>query len=532
MITRLKRFKDKDTRKLIAVILAGKMTAVVILLGLMKGAGWYFDSAAGAATGAPLHHANDFVSPINTVWVLVTAFLVFFMQAGFMGLEAGFARSRETVNVLLECVFDTCLCGLLYWAIGFAFQFGAGNGLIGHQYFFLHGMTPAYGSTSVAFLAFWLFQFAFADTASTVTSGAMVGRTGFKGDILYSICVSGFIYPIFGHWVWGPGGWLENGNGFFFKGFAGGTFFRDFAGSTVVHTVGGMVALAGAIVLGPRLGRTFKRDGGGPMPAHDLTWGAIGGVILWFGWYGFNPGSTLSAMDWEGIGRVAANTTIAACAGGMVAVLFVYPQTKKWDLGISVNGFLGGLVAITCPCYWVSPFGAVMIGAVAGIVVPLGINLLEHLRIDDPIGAVPVHAFAGIWGTLSLGFFATGGYGIPTPDGTDTSTTVKGLFYGGGLNQLKAQFVGSFACVLIVTSVALTIMYGIKHIRGSWNLRIDKDGELEGLDITEHGTPAYHIEFGYGSSYTTPTGSTVIGGGGLSRPPIDLGEEKAEPQKV
>ena len=236
----------------------------------------------------------------------------------------------------------------------------------------------------------------------------MVGRTGFKGDILYSACVSGFIYPIFGHWVWGPGGWLQNGNGFWFKDFAGGDFFRDFAGSTVVHTVGGAIALAGAIVLGPRLGRVFKRDGGGPMPAHDLTWGAIGGVILWFGWYGFNPGSTLSAMDWEGIGRVAANTTIAACAGGMVAVFFVYPQTKKWDLGISVNGFLGGLVAITCPCYWVSPFGAVMIGAVAGIVVPLGINLLEHLRIDDPIGAVPVHMFAGIWGTLSLGLFATG----------------------------------------------------------------------------------------------------------------------------
>ena len=290
MITRLKRLKDKDQRKLIGVILAGKMTAVVILLGLMKGASWYFDSAAGAATGAPAHVANDFVSPINTVWVLVTAFLVFFMQAGF-------ARSRETVNVLLECVFDTCLCGLLYWAIGFAFQFGVGNGFIGHQYFFLHGMTPAYGSTSVAFLAFWLFQFAFADTASTVTSGAMVGRTSFKGDILYSITVSGFIYPIFGHWVWGPGGWLENSNGLIFKHLGNGVFFRDFAGSTVVHTVGGMIALAGAIVLGPRLGRTFKRDGGGPMPAHDLTWGAIGGVILWFGWYGFNPGSTLSAMD-------------------------------------------------------------------------------------------------------------------------------------------------------------------------------------------------------------------------------------------
>src|ERR1700687_5905758 len=209
MIKRLKRLKDRDSRRLIAVLVGGKMMGLVILLGMMKGVSFFFDTAAGAAPlHAAAHAADDFVSPINTVWVLVTAFLVFFMQAGFMGLEAGFARSRETVNVLMECVFDTCLCGILYWAFGFAFQFGNGNGLIGPQYFFLHGMTPAYGTTQVAFLAFFLFQFAFADTASTVTSGAMVGRTGFKGDIIYSACVSGFFYPIFGHWAWGPGGWL------------------------------------------------------------------------------------------------------------------------------------------------------------------------------------------------------------------------------------------------------------------------------------------------------------------------------------
>src|SRR4051812_34941349 len=328
MRTRLARLKDKERRKFIAVIFAGKMLALPIIIAAMWGGSFLFETAAGAATGAPVHVADEFVSPINTVWVLVTAFLVFFMQAGFMGLEAGFARSRETVNILLECVFDTCLCGLLFFAVGFAFMFGEGNGWIGHQYFFLHGATPAYGATGVSFRAFWLFQFAFADTASTVTSGAMVGRTSFKGDILYSICVSGFIYPIFGHWVWGPGGWLENSGGTIMQHFGGDVWFRDFAGSTVVHTVGGVIALAGAIALGPRLGRTFKRDGGGPMPAHDLTWGAIGGVILWFGWYGFNPGCTLSAMDWEGIGRVAMNTTIAACAGGMVAVLVVYPMTK------------------------------------------------------------------------------------------------------------------------------------------------------------------------------------------------------------
>ena len=509
--TRLRRFREQEVRRRFGVLLGGKMLGIVALLGVIKGFAWFFESAAGASTlQSAGHTADDFVSPINTVWVLVTAFLVFFMQAGFMALEAGFARSRESVNVLISCIFDTCVCGILYWAIGFAFQFGAGNGFIGHQFFFLHGMTPAYGSTGVSFLAFWLFQFAFADTASTVTSGAMVGRTSFKGDILYSVCVSGFIYPIFGHWAWGPGGWLGNTMGWF-SGFVNndaGIVFRDFAGSTVVHTVGGFIALMGAIVLGPRLGRKFKRDGGGPLPPHDLTWGAIGGVILWFGWYGFNPGSTLSAMDWEGIGRISANTTIAACAGGMTAVLWVYRKTKKWDLGISVNGFLGGLVAITCPCYWVSPGGAVWIGAIAGIVVPLGIELLEYLRIDDPIGAVAVHGFAGIWGTLSLGLFATGQFGIPTPDGTDTTHVVTGVLYGDhSWDQLKAQFVGSMTCVVVVSLVAFIIFRIIKTIPGTWNLRVTKDGELEGLDIHEHGTPAYHVEFGQGMTYTTLTGA-------------------------
>src|SRR6266404_9560704 len=221
MNTRLQRLRLKETRRLWAVLLAGKMLGILAVLGLMKVTGWYFASHAGAGTlGDVTHQANDIINPLNTVWVLVTAFLVFFMQAGFMALEAGFARSRETVNVLMECVFDTCLCGILYWAFGFAFQFGVGNGLIGHSNFFLHGATSTYDyggtlDTGVAFLAFFLFQFAFADTASTVTSGAMVGGTGFKGDILYSTCVSGFIYPIFGHWVWGPGGWLGNTMGWF-----------------------------------------------------------------------------------------------------------------------------------------------------------------------------------------------------------------------------------------------------------------------------------------------------------------------------
>ena len=262
----------------------------------------------------------------------------------------------------------------------------------------------------------------------------MIGRTDFIGDILYSICVSGFIYPIIGHWAWGPDGFLANmgqsatPNAFthFLPNF--GMNFHDFAGSTVVHSIGGWIALAGGIMLGPRIGRKFKRDGGGPMLPHDLTVGVIGGFLLWFGWYGFNPGSSLSAMDFGGIGRISANTTLAACTGGLAAEFFLYFRIKKWDCAIITNGFLAGLVAITCPCYWVSPTGACILGAVAGVMVVLGIDLLEFLRIDDPIGAWPVHALCGVWGTLSLGFFACGQYsaagsspsGIPTIDPTGT----------------------------------------------------------------------------------------------------------------
>jgi Amt family ammonium transporter len=443
------------------------------------------------------------VNPLNTVWVLVAAFLVFFMQAGFMALEAGFARSKESVNVMMECIFDTCLCGVLYFIMGFAFEFGVGNGIIGHSYFFLHHTTADYNGTGVAFFAFVLFQFAFADTASTITSGAMVGRTSFKGDILYSLAVSGFIYPLTCHWIWGPGGWLGNTMGWFNGLVPDGVVFRDFAGSTAVHTVGAVLALAGAMALGPRLGRRFARDGGGPMPPHDVNIAAIGAVMLWFGWYGFNPGSTLSAMDWEGIGRVAMNTTIAASAGGLAAVFFVYPRSKKWDVGTTINGFLGGLVAVTAPCYWINPGGAFIIGAVAGVIVPLATDLIEHLRIDDPVGAVPVHGACGIWGTLAVGLFASGDFGIPTPTGADNASPVTGLFYGGGLGQLEAQAIGSISCIVAVGILAFSVMYGIRHIPGSWNLRVAEQGELEGLDEYLHGTSAYHLELGGGASYSS-----------------------------
>ena len=334
----------------------------------------------------------------NTIWTLVAAFLVFGMQPGFVLLEAGFARKEQTVNVLVESYLRYLhlrhpflrhrLCFYVRTREWFCRMGRRSPGRRGRKALVLPAKLPGYRrrhqvSTHPSHTGSLQFAFAW-DTTSTVTSGAMIGRTGFRGDILYSIGVTGFIYPIIGHWAWGPDGWLAlMGSKDHFLPRSGDKASRDFAGSTVVHTIGGMVSLAGAIVLGPRLGRVFKRDGGGMPAPHNLTVAAVGGFILWFGWYGFNPGSTLSAVDMQGIGRVAANTTLAACGGGIGAMYMAlwFGETKgKFDLGYTTNGFLAGLVAITCPCYWVSPFGAIMFGLVAGIVVWLG---------DQPAGTPP-----------------------------------------------------------------------------------------------------------------------------------------------
>jgi Amt family ammonium transporter len=482
------RLRDPEWRGYGRTLLAGKLLGVGLVLAIMAVVSAAFFTHVYAQTGTPEVKAADVVNPVNTAWTLIAAFLVFGMQVGFTMLEAGFCRSRETVNVLVECVVDTCLCGILFYAIGFAFMFSHGNGFIGHHWFFLQGAPDTYESTGVAFLAVWIFQFAFADTCSTITSGAMIGRTGFVGDLLYSVCVTGFIYPIIGHWAWGPDGWLAlmGSDGHFLPSLGMG--FHDFAGSTVVHTIGGFIALAGAIVLGPRLGRKFKRDGGEPMLPHDLTIAVSGGLILWFGWYGFNPGSTLSAMDFIGIGRVATNTTLAACAAGLTSIFYGYIKFKKWDASYTTNGFLAGLVAITCPCYWVSPTGAVALGGIAGVLVIMGVDLLEWLRIDDPIGAVPVHGLCGIWGTLSLGLFACGQYGATGPISADNSAPLKGLFYGGGTQVLKAQIIGS-ACITIATfTVAMVVML---VVNATGLLRLPADMETYGMDLHEHGISAY-----------------------------------------
>ncbi len=500
-ILSLKMRKDSKVNwKLGFFFLLGKIIGIILVIAIVKFLPGIFISSASAAETYSVHETS-IINTINTVWTLVAAFLVFGMQAGFIMLEAGFARTKETVNVLMECVFDTCICGILFYAIGYAFMFSHGNGFIGFHWFFLNGAPDTYETTGIPLLAHWIFQFAFADTCSTITSGAMIGRTGFRGDILYSLVVTGFLYPIIGHWAWGPDGFLATigSSGNFFSNL--GTGFRDFAGSTVVHTIGGVVSLAGAIVLGPRLGRIFQRDdqrnGGMPAP-HNLTLASLGAFLLWFGWYGFNAGSTLSAMDLQGIGRVAANTTLAACAGGLTAMLGAlwFGNTKgKFDLSFTINGLLGGLVAITCPCYWVSPVGAILLGLIAGFVVYFGVVFLEYCRIDDPVGAVSVHGFAGIWGTISLGLFACGRYGLtgPTGGGNTKELLVRGLFYGGGTQILYVQILGSLIITLATFGMSLIIMFVISKLPQPWSLRIPKEVEISmgGVDVFEHGVTAY-----------------------------------------
>jgi Amt family ammonium transporter len=499
------RLKQPEWRRYAKLLFVGKVLGIALVFGIMLtiqiapnilGGGVAHAQAPATTPPDPLAavKGGDVVNPLNTLWVLLAAFLVFGMQVGFTMLEAGFCRSRETVNVLMECIVDTCLCGVLFYAWGFAFMFGHGSGWIGsgdgagHNWYFLQNAPATYEATGIAFLAFWLFQFAFADCASTICSGAMIGRTSFWGDLIYSVCVSGFMYPIIGHWAWGPDGFLATmgSEGNFLPSLGMG--FHDFAGSTVVHTIGGAIALAGSIMLGPRLGRKFKRDGGGPMLPHDLTIAAVGGLILWFGWYGFNPGSTLSIMDMAGAGRVAANTTLAACAAGLTACAYGYAKSGKWDVSYTVNGFLAGLVAITCPCYWVTPAGSLALGGVAGVLVIVATDVLEYLRIDDPVGAVPVHCINGIWGTLSLGLFASGQFNSSGQISGSTDNPLTGVFYNGGWTVFKAQLIGN-AVITVSTFAIAMLMFAVINAFGL--LRVTKEVEQYGLDLHEHGIPAY-----------------------------------------
>ena len=396
---------------------------------------------------------------INIVWTCVAAFLVFFMQAGFAMVEAGFTRAKNAVNILMKNLMDFSIGSIAFFLIGFGLMFGKTNGLFGTTLFGLSGVEPG-GDWNWTFL---IFQTVFAATAATIVSGAMAERTKFIGYLVYSFFITLFIYPIFGSWAWGGlldgGGWLEK------------LGFLDFAGSTVVHSIGGWLALAGAIVLGPRIGKYGPDRKPKAILGHNIPLAALGVFILWFGWFGFNPGSTTSGDG--SIGYIAVTTNLSAAAGAIVAMFISWIVMKKPDASMALNGALAGLVSITAPCDGVTPMGAIMIGIVGGALVVLSVLFIDHiLRVDDPVGAVSVHGVCGAWGTLAAGLF----------------NMETGLFYGGGLRQLGVQALGAGAAFLWAFGLGMILFYAISKTIG---LRVNSEEELKGLDIGEHGMEAY-----------------------------------------
>ena len=406
---------------------------------------------------------------IDTMWVVIASILVIFMNAGFGMLETGFCRQKNAVNILSKNLIVFALATVAFWAIGFGFMFGDGNPFIGFSGFFLAGpdnspaIEEAYVGvfdslswTGVPLAAKFLFQVAFAGTAATIVSGAVAERIKFVDFLIFSLLLVGIAYPLTGHWVWG-GGWLSS------------LGFLDFAGSTVVHSVGGWAALMGAAFVGPRLG---KYQDGRPtaLPGHNMSIATLGCLILWIGWFGFNPGSTMAAN--HTIAHIAVTTNIAAATGGITATIVAWMYLGKPDLSMIINGILAGLVAITAGCDGVSVLGAAIIGAVGGILVVFAVTFFDSIQIDDPVGATSVHLVNGVWGTLAVGLF----------------NVESGLFYTGGLAQLGVQFLG-VASVGGMTVLLSTIFWvALKYFLG---IRVTEDEELKGLDIAEHGMEAY-----------------------------------------
>lgn len=407
---------------------------------------------------------------IDTIWTLIAAFLVFFMQPGFAMVETGFTRAKNASNVLMKNLMDFSIGSIAFWLIGFGVMFGTSKlGLFGTSGFLLSSANPLTGDGLWQF-AYWIFQAVFAATAATIVSGAMAERTHFTAYLIYSFFICALIYPIVGHWIWG-GGWLGS------KGMI------DFAGSTVVHSVGGWAALAGAILVGPRLGKYNKDGKSNVIPGHNIPLAALGVFILWFGWFGFNAGSTTSGTNLS-IATIAVTTNLAAAIAAITAMFTAWIRFGKPDTSMALNGALAGLVAITAPCANVSPFSAIIIGAIAGVLVVLSVEFFDKvLHVDDPVGAISVHGVCGIWGTLAVGLFAQGAYGESSGAGA-----VNGLFFGGGLSQFFIQLMGVVSVGAWVFGTAF-ILFSI--IKKTVRLRASDEEQLKGLDIVEHGMESY-----------------------------------------
>ena len=443
-----------------------------VVLGLIFGGTALAQAPAEGPTNAELKVMLD------TVWVLVTAFLVFWMNAGFGCVESGLCRAKNATNILGKNFVVFAFSTLAYWIAGFAIMFGDGSSFMGWSGLMLNGAdnSPAvaaaykgvYGAlnwTGVPLLAKFFFQLVFAGTAATIVSGCVAERIHYKSFIVFTLVLVGLSYPITGHWIWG-GGFLASMG------------MRDFAGSTVVHAVGGWAGLAGILVLGPRMGK-YKPDGTmQPIPGHSMALVFIGGVILWLGWFGFNPGSTMAA-DPRAISHVAMTTNLACCTAILSSTLVAWIMLGKPDFSMTVNGALAGLVAITAPCAFVSANSAAIIGLIAGVIVVFAVMFFDKRKIDDPVGALSVHLANGIWGTLSVGLFAS----ADAPGGG-----ANGLFNGGGFASLWAQIVGTLAVAAFTFGLSLVVWLLIK---ATLDLRVSPEDETRGLDIAEMGMEAY-----------------------------------------
>ena len=437
----------------------------ILLCGLVSG-------IASVALADDAATAESVQTNLNVVWTLVAAILVFLMQAGFALVETGFTRAKNAANIMMKNLMDFAAGSLAFYVLGAALMFGASKaaGWLGWGGL---GMPSLGAGEGVWDWTFLFFQTMFAATAATIVSGAVAERIEFKSYLIYSALVSAVVYPISGHWMWGSlageasQGWLEA------------LGFHDFAGSTVVHSVGGWIALAGAMLLGPRIGK-YRHDGkANPIPGHSLVLGTLGVLLLWIGWFGFNPGSYTAGIG--SIGRVAMTTNLAACAGTIAALVTAWIIMKKPDLTMALNGSLAGLVAITAPCDQVTCNAAIVIGLVAGVLVVLSVFAMDRIHIDDPVGAVSVHCVNGVWGTLAVGLFAA-------PEALGYGNTMVGLFYGGGFKYLGVQALGAGATCVWAFGTGLAIFFALKKLG---ILRVSEKTELKGLDVTEHGQDAY-----------------------------------------
>ncbi len=409
---------------------------------------------------------------LDTVWVLFAAFLVFFMNLGFAMVETGLCRSKNAVNILSKNFIVFALASLSFWAVGWGLMFGNGNPFVGltNVFFANGGVDEGYDAISWTAVPFWakfFFQLVFAGTAATIVSGAVAERIKFLSFIVFACVLVGFMYPVTGHWIWG-GGWLQSMG------------FWDFAGSTVVHSVGGWAALAGVLVLGPRVGK-YRADGSvNPIMGHNMSLVTLGGLVLWFGWFGFNPGSTMAVGDGSAIAHIAVTTNTAAATAIVASTIAAWIIMGKPDLSMIVNGALAGLVGVTAGCAFVDVTGAAIIGLVSGVLVVFAVPFFDRLKMDDPVGALSVHLANGVWGTLAVGLFAR--------DGITGSATGNGLFYGGGLKLLGTQAIGALAVGAFTFGLALATWLVIKAIMG---VRVSREEEIGGLDRGEHGSEAY-----------------------------------------